>query len=330
MTSILGVPGGSDRLMLQRLSNDDSAATLSGPRNYAVTAAPAVHGPVPISVIIPTRNEERNIAACMDAVAWADEIVVFDSLSTDATTAIATSKGARVVERAFDSFARHKNWALDHIELRNGWVLLVDADERVTPELAAEMRAAVARPDAPAGYYIPRKTFFQGRWVRHGGVYPDYNMRLFRRGRGRYEDRLVHEHVVLDGPAGYLANPLTHADDKGLERYFDRHNHYTTLEAIEIVRAEKRDRNGKLHADVLVAGPPRRRALKNFAQRYLPARPVFLFLYMYVLKGGFLDGRVGFRYFLLKMLFDYFTDLKVREIRTPGTPLNLKYQKYVE
>lgn len=316
--------------MLQHFSNGGTAVAFE-PQSYAGAEANSIaHAVAPVSVIIPTRNEERNIAACMAGVAWADEIVVFNSLSTDATTTIAEGKGARIVRREFNSFARHKNWALDHIDLRNDWVLIVDADERVTPELAAEIRAAVAKPDVAVGFYIPRMTYFCGRWIRHGGIYPDYNMRLFRRGRGRYEDRLVHEHVMLDGPAGYLKRPLVHEDDKGLERYFERHNHYTTLEAIEIVRAKNRDRDGKLGADVLVAGPPRRRALKNFAQRYLPARPVFVFLYMYLLKGGFLDGRVGFRYFLLKMLFDYVTDLKAKEIATPGSPLNLKYRHLLD
>lgn len=284
----------------------------------------------PVSVLIPTRNEENALPGCLDSVAWADEIVVFDSHSTDRTVEIAEAAGARVVTRVFDSFAAHKNWALDTIDFRNRWVLLLDADERVTEPLADEIRRAVARDGAPAGYYIARKLIFCGRWIRHGGVWPDYNLRLLQRGRGRYEDRLVHEHIVLDGPAGYLETPLLHQDDKGLERYVERHNHYTSLEAVEVLRLRKGAAGDGLAGDMGVAGPPRRRALKHAAQRFLPLRPVFVFLYMYVLRAGFLDGRIGLRYFVLKAGFDYLTELKTIELQTPGSPLRRKFGKYLE
>jgi glycosyltransferase involved in cell wall biosynthesis len=280
--------------------------------------------------LIPTRNEERNLEACLASVAWADEVIVFDSHSTDGTLDLARRAGASVVQREFDSFAAHKNWALDTIEFRHGWVLLLDADERVTAELAAEIRAAIARADAPAGYYIARKLIFCGRWIRHGGVWPDYNLRLLQRGRGRYEDRLVHEHVILDGPAGYLENPLLHEDDKGLERYIERHNHYTSLEAVEVLRLRANAAGNRLAGDMRIAGPPRRRALKRAAQRYLPLRPMFVFLYMYVLRGGFLDGRIGLRYFLLKAVFDYLTEIKTIELESPDSPLRAKYGKYLD
>ena len=284
----------------------------------------------PVSVLIPTRNEERLLPGCLASVAWADEIVVFDSHSTDRTVEIARAAGATVVQREFDSFARHKNWALDNIPFRHRWVLLLDADERVTPELAAEIRAAVARADGPAGYYIGRKLVFGGKWVRHGGVWPDYNLRLLQLGRGRYEDRLVHEHVILDGEAGYLANPLLHEDDKGLERYIERHNHYTSLEAVEVLRAERGLGGGQLGGDLAARGPQRRRALKTFAYRRLPCRPLFYFLYMYVLKAGFLDGRIGLRYCLIKTFFEYMIDLKAAELRRPDSPMRQKYGRYLE
>jgi len=288
----------------------------------------------PLSVLIPTRDEERNLAACLDSVAWADEVVVLDSGSTDRTAEIARARGARIVERTFDDFAAHKNWALDNIDFRHGWILLLDADERVTPGLADEIRSAVATPgdDGPAGYYLARRTVFGGRWLRHGGVWPDYNLRLVRRGRGRYEDRIVHEHMILDGPAGYCREPLLHDDDKGLERFFDRHNTYTSLEAVEIVRARGGAAAGRtmLGGDLAARGPARRRALKNFAQRWLPARPLCVFLYMYLLKAGFLDGRAGFRYAVLKMFFEYQIALKVAELADPDSPLARRYGRYLE
>jgi glycosyltransferase involved in cell wall biosynthesis len=279
----------------------------------------------PLSVLIPTKNEERNLEECIASVAWADEIIVYDSHSTDDTIAIAEKAGAKIVKRVFDTFAVHKNWALDNVEFRNPWVLLLDADERVTDMLAEEIKQAVKTQDGPVGYHIARKTVFCGTWMRHSGVYPDYNLRLIQAGHGRYEDRIVHEHMIVDGPAGYLKDHLLHDDDKGIERFFDRHNHYTSLEAVEIMRERLKSGGEKLGGNFFERGPQRRRALKNFAQRYLPFRPMFLFFYMYILKAGFLDGRMGLRYCLLKMFFEYQIVLKVKEMRDPNSPL---YQKH--
>lgn len=278
-----------------------------------------------LSVLIPTKNEERNLEECIASVAWADEIIVYDSHSTDDTIAIAEKAGAKIVKRVFDTFAVHKNWALDNVEFRNPWVLLLDADERVTDMLAEEIKQAVKTQDGPVGYHIARKTVFCGTWMRHSGVYPDYNLRLIQAGHGRYEDRIVHEHMIVDGPAGYLKDHLLHDDDKGIERFFDRHNHYTSLEAVEIMRERLKSGGEKLGGNFFERGPQRRRALKNFAQRYLPFRPMFLFFYMYILKAGFLDGRMGLRYCLLKMFFEYQIVLKVKEMRDPNSPL---YQKH--
>lgn len=286
-----------------------------------------------LSVLVPTKNEERNLPDCLASVAWADEIIVFDSLSDDRTLEIAEAAGARIVQRKFDSFAIHKNWALDNIDFRHGWVLILDADERVTAPLAAEIRAAVERDDGPAGYYVARRTMFCGKWMRHGGVFPDFNMRLLRRGRGRYEDRLVHEHVILDGPAGYFENPLLHDDDKGLESYVDRHNLYSTLEAVEVLRAEKAKAAGsadRLGGNLFARGPQRRRALKSFAAKYLPLRPLWVFLYMYVVKLGFLDGRMGLRYATLRMGYEYLCDLKVIELRKPDSPLRAQWRDHLD
>ncbi len=286
----------------------------------------------PVSVLIPTRNEERNLPACLASVGWADDIVVFDSHSDDATARIARDSGARVVARTFDSFAAHKNWALENIPFRHGWVLLLDADERVTPDLADEIAATVtgAEGEAPAGYYIARRTLFGGTWLRHGGVWPDFNLRLVKRGHGRFEDRLVHEHMLLGGPAGYLNGHLLHDDDKGIERFFERHNHYTSLEAVEIVRARRQgDTRARLGGSLRARGPQRRRALKTFAQRYLPFRPLCVFLYMYFLKLGFLDGKAGLRYARLKMSFEYQIVLKVRELDDPASPLARQWRDYL-
>ena len=286
-------------------------------------------GKAPVSAIVPTRDEERNIAACLRSLDWLDEVVVFDSHSTDRTAEIARAMGATVVQRVFDDFSTHKNWALDHLDLRHDWVLFVDADERATSGLAGEVRAVVERPDALNGYHVARAYWFQGRRMR--SMYPDWNLRLIRRGKGRYEDRIVHEHMVVDGPAGWLKHPLEHRDDKGIERWLDRHNHYSSMEAVEVWRMRRDSRRERsLAARLTVSGPERQRALKHFAYRHLPFRPLWRFLYLYVFKGGILDGRTGLRYCVLKMFYEYQIGLKLEELEDRRSPLREKYRDALE
>ena len=295
-------------------------------------AAVATVSKVRLSAIVPTKNEERNIGACLDCLDFASERIVFDSHSDDATLDIARARDAKIVQRKFDVFSTHKNWALDNIDFANDWILLVDADERVDATLAAEIQSIVTRNDAdgPVGYYIARKNVFAGKWIRHAGMYPDFQLRLFRRGRARYEDRIVHEHMKVDGATGTLTHHFIHHDYKGIERYFDRHNVYTSLEAVEIHRMM----NG-LSADTIKPnfwrkGPPRRRALKNFAYRYLPMRSVCIFLYMYLAKAGFLDGRIGFRYCLIRAFHEYQISVKLLELRDPDSAMSIKYRHWLE
>lgn len=287
---------------------------------------------LPVSVIVPTRNEERNLAACLDGLAFADELIVYDSYSDDSTLEIAQSKGARIVQRAFDVFSTHKNWAIDNIDFAHDWLLIVDADERVSPALATEIAAVVRRndPNGPAGYYIARQNFFAGRWIRHCGMYPDYQLRLFRRGRARYENRIVHEHMQVDGSTGKLKNHFVHRDDKGIERYIDRHNVYSSLEAVEIHRLLNGRSGDTIQPNFWKGGPPRRRALKNFAYRYLPMRSFFVFLYMYLAKAGFLDGRIGFRYCLLRAIYEYQIGAKLIELRNPDSAMWAQYRHWLE
>ena len=290
---------------------------------------------MPVSVVIPTKNEERNLAACLASLDFAAERIVLDSHSDDRTVEIAEASGARVVRRAFDVFSAHKNWALDTLDFAHDWILLVDADECATPALAAEIRGIVegrapAGPGAPVAWYIPRRNFFQGRWIRHGGMYPDYQMRLLRRGRARYEDRIVHEHMVCDGPAGFCRNHFIHHDHKGIERYFERHNHYSSLEAVEIHRMREKEIDGGFAGSLLGSSPRRRRALKTFAYRFLPARWLARFFYMYVLRLGFLEGRIGFRYALIRAFHEYQIDLKLIELRDPDSPMREKYRAWLE
>jgi glycosyltransferase involved in cell wall biosynthesis len=185
-----------------------------------------------ISAVILTKNEARNIADCLASVHWADEVLVLDSFSTDDTVAIAQAQGARLAQRAFQDWANQRNAALD---LAVGeWVFFVDADERATPELAAEIRGVSAQ-DSPVGWWVPRRNYIFGRWIRHAGWSPDYQLRLLRRGRARYDPtRPVHELVLLDGEDGHLQNPLLHYNYDRLSQFIAKQNRYTSLEAREL------------------------------------------------------------------------------------------------
>jgi len=284
----------------------------------------------PLSVLIPTKNEELNIRECVTSVVWADEIIVFDSLSSDKTVEISKEMGVSVIQREFDDFSTHKNWALDHIEFQYEWILIVDADERVTDLLAQEISQVLQHPSEINGYYIARQNWFAGKWIRHGGWYPNWNLRLFRLGKARYETRIVHEHMLLDGPVEYLKNPLIHYDYKGIERYFDRHNLYSSMEAVEVYRLlRSRERPKILLPTLWTRSPERRRFLKHWAYRNLPARPLFKFIWMYFCQLGFLDGRIGLRYCLLHMFYEFQINLKLEELYRPDSPMHHKYNQYL-
>lgn len=283
-----------------------------------------------ISVLIPTLNEERNLPACLESVSWAHEVFVFDSYSRDQTCKLAEEFGARLFQRHFDNFSTHKNWALDNLPISGDWILIVDADERVTEPLRQEIEQAVLSGGQMA-WYVPRKNLFMGRWIRHGGWYPDYQLRLFRRGTARYEDRIVHEHMLVDGPTGYLENPLIHHDFKGLERYFDRHNTYSSLEAVEaFISRSGRPSEGRIKKGLFKTGPQQRRALKEIAYRVVPSRPLAKFAWMYLFKLGFLDGKAGFTYCALHAFYEYQISLKLGELQDPASPMREKYRMYLE
>ncbi len=185
-----------------------------------------------LAAIVLTKNEERHIGACLDSLAWADERLVFDAYSTDRTVEIAQKHGARVVQRAFDNFAAQRNAALQAVDAE--WVLFVDADERVTPALAHEVRQAIAGngEGGQAGWWVPRHNYMIGHRMRGGGWSPDYQLRLLRRGRARYDPaRPVHETVLLDGEAGYLENALIHYNYDSVAQFLSKMMRYTELEA---------------------------------------------------------------------------------------------------
>jgi glycosyltransferase involved in cell wall biosynthesis len=273
-----------------------------------------------ISILILTLNEETNIAACLDALAGFDDIVVFDSLSKDRTVEIARAKGARVVERPFDNWAAHQNWAMDNIEFRHPWVFYLDADERMTPELREEILAIArdsARPEV--AFYCGRKNYFLGKWIRHA-MPPSLIMRFFKPKKIRFE-RLVNPVPVIDGPHGYLRNYFEHYNfSKGITEWFDKHNKYSLLEAMEGMKLrEKPVGLGSLFSSDRFE---RRRALKELSFR-MPLRPFLKFCWMYFLKRGFLDGRAGYTYCKLQSMYEYMIVVKMRELerKRRGLPI---------
>jgi glycosyltransferase involved in cell wall biosynthesis len=222
-----------------------------------------------LSVVIITLNEEANLARTLASVAWADEIVIVDSGSTDRTREIAESFHAQFHVEPWRGFAVQKNFALT--KATKDWILSLDADEEVEPALAEEIRSTLAANPSATGFWIPRKNFFLGRWIRHGGFYPDPKLRLFRRGAGQFEDRLVHEDARVNGPTAMLKNHLLHHAYPTLESYLDHMNRYSSLGAQMAVA--KRER--------------------GFSLLDIAIRPRLTFLYNYILRGGFLDGREG-------------------------------------
>ncbi|HEU4369205.1 MAG TPA: glycosyltransferase family 2 protein [Methylomirabilota bacterium] len=236
-----------------------------------------------LSVVVVTLNEEDHIRACLGSVAWADELIVVDAESRDKTAAIAGELTDHVFVRPWPGFAAQKNFGLE--QARGDWILSLDADETVSPALREEITAVVEAGGPHAGYAIPRRNVFWGRWVRHGGLYPDRQVRLFRRGRGRFVERSVHESVRVDGGVGRLVGHLEHRSYRDVADFLERADRYSTLAAEEW----------------LASG----RAVRPLLD--LVGRPVGRFLGMYVARGGFLDGWRGF---LLAVLYGYYVLLR--------------------
>jgi glycosyltransferase involved in cell wall biosynthesis len=274
-----------------------------------------------ISILILTLNEEINLAECLDSCAWCDDIVVYDSFSADRTTEIASSKAARVIQRRFDNYAAQRNAALTEVSYKHPWVLMVDADERVPAELAVEMQRAVAAADSGTVMFrMRRKDIFLGRWLRRSSGYPTWFGRLMRLGRVRVE-RDVNEEYIADGKVGRLgAHLIHHPFNKGIAYWIERHNRYSSMEAL----AKMRSRGSRLWSKALFSADPvdRRRAIKQLAYR-LPMRPSIAFLYLYIVRLGFLDGRAGLAFSRMRASYELLIDLKVLELerRARGAPV---------
>ena len=253
---------------------------------------------VAVSVVVLTRDEEVNIAGCLASVAWADQVVVVDSGSADDTVSIARSLGADVVEQPWLGFSGQREFALRLPELRHDWVYFVDADEWVSPQLAAEITMKL---DAPAGVAFAQRfrLVFQGTWIRHCGWYGgSWIVRLVDRRHAKFDGSLVGERVSVDGPVGRLANDIVDEDRKGLAAWLHKHVDYARLQAQHRgSRAPLRDRLRQVRsrgdADTR---PLMRTVVKDVVFPSIPAKPLTLFIYMYLVRLGMLDGRTGLRF----------------------------------
>jgi len=289
---------------------------------------------LPVSVLIPAKNEQANLPACLESVARADEVFVVDSQSSDRSIEISESYGANVVQFHFNGrWPKKKNWALDNLPFRNDWVLIVDCDERITPELWEEIATAIQNPEYE-GYYLNRKVFFLGKWIQHGGRYPDWNLRLFKHKNGRYEnlgteeirntgDNEVHEHVVLPGSVGYLKNDMLHIDFRDVFHWLERHNRYSNWEArVYLNILTGKDESGTIGANLFGDAVQRKRFLKKVWVR-LPFKPFIRFILIYLIQLGFLDGKPGYIYARLMSQYEYQIGIKLYELMQFGGQLNV-------
>lgn len=284
-------------------------------------------------MLIPAKNEAENIRACLASVAWADEAVVVDSQSSDGTAERAAQSGARVVQFHYvPGGPKKKNWALRNVDFRNEWILILDADERVTPRLAEEIISII--PDGGcecSGFYINRRFYFAGKWIRHAGYYPSWNLRLLRRGAGEYEtvpdptgqtgDNEVHEHILLKGKAGWLREPLDHYAYPDIFTFVEKHNRYSTWEAL--VQLDRR--TVAAPAGSMALRLKWRRMAKQLVRK-LPFPEAWRFLYHYVFKRGFLDGSAGYVFCRLLAEYEFLSWAKTWEAQRIARALEAKGQ----
>jgi glycosyltransferase involved in cell wall biosynthesis len=267
-----------------------------------------------ISIYILTYNEEIDIAPCIESALLSDDIIVVDSFSTDRTVEIASRYPVRVVQHKFESHGKQRTWMLENIPTKHEWVYILEADERMTPELFQECLKA-SQSQETIGYYVAERVMFMEKWIRYSTQYPRYQMRLFKKEKVWFTDYGHTEREVCQGKTGFLQETYPHYTcGKGLSRWIDKHNRYSTDEAKETLRQLQ---SGNVNWRDLFFGKSeveRRRALKDLSLR-LPFRPLLRWIYMYFFLGGILDGRAGFAWCTLQAFYEYLILLKVEELQ---------------
>ncbi|HAR63832.1 MAG: glycosyltransferase family 2 protein [Candidatus Margulisiibacteriota bacterium] len=267
---------------------------------------------IPVSVMILTKNEEKNLPACLNSVNWSDDIHVFDSWSDDSTAVIARDNGAEVRRRVLDNWSSHLNWGLRNLPFKYRWILYINADERVSEELVQAIETAVNNPGENKAFLIERCDYFMGRNIKHVQASRLY-IRFFLRDHMRYE-RLVNPVSVVDGNIGLLKGHLLHYPfSKGVTHWIEKHNSYSMLEARQINEDKKKKINVSL-VKALFSKDYHIRSMHRKALYYsLPFRPFLMFFLLYIVKGGFLDGRSGFHYAVLRTFYEYMIVLKTMD-----------------
>jgi len=244
-----------------------------------------------LSVVLITKNEEKILARCLEAVSGAGEIIIVDSFSTDRTVEIAKAYGAKVFMKKWEGYSKQKNFAISRA--KNPWILSLDADEIVTPELKEEIKEITCGSGSTveiSGFFIPRRTYFYGCLMRHGKVYPDYQMRLFKNGSGSFEETEIHERLIVDGKSGRLKNPLLHYSKTDVGAHISAVNSYTELEAKRAVKLGYRPTG----YSVII-------------------KPFLYFMKHYIWKFGFLDGMAGLVYYSINAAYVFLKEVKAME-----------------
>lgn len=279
---------------------------------------------VPLSVIILTYNEKLNIEACLQSVAdWAGEIFIVDSGSTDRTLEIARRYTAGIVSHPFENYSQQRNWAQSNLPLPYDWVFHIDADERVSRELAKLLADFFQRGgnDEVVGLLVRRRIVFMGRWIKHGGLYPTYHRRIFRKDVGRCEDREYDQHFIVDGRVKTLEADLVEVTASSLSSWTQRHDRWAGMEALRLLRAVESSRDDVVHPSLFGSPIERRRWLRASLYERSPLflRALLYFLVRYVVRGGFLDGIPGLIYHVLHgFWYRFYTDARLYELLQSG------------
>jgi glycosyltransferase involved in cell wall biosynthesis len=279
------------------------------PATRASVAAPRP----PVTAMIYTLNEEQNLPACLDSLGWCDDVIVIDSFSTDRTEAICRERGVRFFQHAFEGFGSQRNWAADHTSPRHDWLLVLDADERVTPEMVTEMATRlVAPPPSVAAYRLKRRFHLWGRWLEHSSLYPTWVVRLVHKDRVRYVNRGHAETQVVEGDIAELDADLIDENQKGILEWFERQTRYARKDA----EFELSEEDQPFHlGDLLTADPLARRAALKRLSRRAPGRAPVYFAYSYLVRGGFKDGEDGLVFCTMRALYQQMVNIHKYDLR---------------
>jgi len=266
-----------------------------------------------ISVLVLTKNEQRDLPACLESLAWCDDIHLYDSISTDNTVEIAERFGATVTRREFDNWSSHQNWGLNNIPFKHEWVYYSDADERVTPELAKALKEFVDNPGDYVALRVRRRDYLMGQWLKHVTPTP-FNIRLFKPRHIRYE-RLTNPVTIVDGDIAETDRHFNHYPfSKGMTHWFNKHNNYSSSEAGQIIENRKLGSRFSLRKALISKDANERRFHQKEFYYRLPLRPLVMFTLLYFIKRGFLDGRAGLTFAVLRSIYEYMIVIKVKEM----------------